>query len=144
MKNSNLPENQQSVRIFPGPLNKSCYQLPITPNMPHLVRIRFYNGNYSGQSVSPLFQFSIETTEMLSARNITILISQQNLPSERILFTSSHVLFICLIRISETVNPFISSIELRTLQQGMYPQAKPGTMLRMAARYDAGGNSTIR
>ncbi|GLJ59098.1 hypothetical protein SUGI_1492690 [Cryptomeria japonica] len=144
IRNSSMPEYQQSVRVFPGPLDKSCYQLPITPKVPHLARIWFYNGNYSVQSVSPLFRFSIETTEMLSVRNITSRISQLNLPSERILFSSSDALFICLIRTSETVTPFISAIELRTLQQGMYPQAKPGTILRMEARYDAGGNTTIR
>ncbi|XP_059071619.1 probable LRR receptor-like serine/threonine-protein kinase At5g48740 [Cryptomeria japonica] len=142
--NSSLPVYQQSVRVFPRPLSKSCYQLPITPKVPHLVRIWFYNGNYSGESGSLLFKFSIETTEMLSLRSIISRGSPLNLPSERILFSSGNALFICLIRTSETVNPFISAIELRTLQQGMYPQAKPGTMLRMDARYDAGGNSTIR
>ncbi|GLJ57875.1 hypothetical protein SUGI_1382850 [Cryptomeria japonica] len=144
IKNSSLPLYEQSLRVFPQPLNKSCYKLPITRNVPHLVRIWFYNGNYSGQPDLPIFKFSIETTGMLALRNISNRITQHNVSSEGILVSSGDVLFICLIRISEIVSPFITAIELRTLRQGMYPQVKPGTMLQMEARYDPGGNSTIR
>ncbi|XP_059072107.1 probable leucine-rich repeat receptor-like protein kinase At2g28990 [Cryptomeria japonica] len=144
IKNSSLPLYEQSLRVFPQPLNKFCYKLPITRNVPHLVRIWFYNGNYSGQPDLPIFKFSIETTGMLALRNISNRSTQHNVSSEGILVSSGDVLFICLIRISEIVSSFITAIELRTLRQGMYRQVKPGTMLQMEARYDPGGNSTIR
>jgi hypothetical protein len=54
------------------------------------------------------------------------------------------VLYICLIRTSETGDPFINAIELRTLSSGMYRQAKPGTLLSLASRYDIGANMSVR
>lgn len=45
---------------------------------------------------------------------------------------------------SEMVNPFISSVELRTLEQDMYPQAKPNIFLCMVGGYDPTGNSIVR
>ncbi|GLJ57870.1 hypothetical protein SUGI_1382800 [Cryptomeria japonica] len=144
IEDSSLPAYQQSLRVFPHPLNKSCYQLPITPNVPYLFRIRFYKGNYSGVPELPIFKYSIETTDMLSVANIIFQTPQENKTGERIFITSAKMLYICLIRTSELHNPFISAMELRTLRQGMYHQVKPGTMLRMEARYDAGGKSIIR
>ncbi|GLJ05674.1 hypothetical protein SUGI_0022790 [Cryptomeria japonica] len=34
-----------SLRVFPKPLNKSCYTLPLTPNVPHLLRLWFVDAN---------------------------------------------------------------------------------------------------
>ena len=54
------------------------------------------------------------------------------------------MLYICLIRDFDTDDPFINAIELRALQNGMYVQAKPGTMLHSVSRTDVGGQSMIR
>jgi hypothetical protein len=42
------------------------------------------------------------------------------------------------------IDPFINAIELRALQNGMYDQAKTGTMLILNSRKNGGGNSTLR
>jgi len=131
-----------TLRYFPLPLKKSCYKLPVTPDVPHLLRLWFVIGVYNGFGNSPSFQFSIETLGMLHVRNVTT-IDRESVYYSRILVSSGTVLYICLIRTSERDDPFISAIELRTLQDGMYAQAKPGTML-LTAFYDVGGNSTIR
>jgi hypothetical protein len=49
-----------------------------------------------------------------------------------------------MIRDFDTDDPFINAIELRALQNGMYGQAKPGTMLILNSRKNGGGNSTLR
>jgi hypothetical protein len=61
------------------------------------------------------------------------------------------MLYICMIRDFDTddpfinaIDPFINAIELRALQNGMYGQAKPGTMLILNSRKNGGGNSTLR
>ena len=64
--------------------------------------------------------------------------------NERIFVSSGKVLYVCLIRTSETDDPFINAIELRTLRDGMYTQAKPGTSLQAYRRVDFGGHSTVR
>ncbi|KAH9326582.1 hypothetical protein KI387_006760, partial [Taxus chinensis] len=144
INDSTVPVYQQTIRVFRQPLNKSCYQLPITPNVPHLFRIWFYKGNYTGLEELPSFMYSIETTDMLSLRTIKLQSPQNTISGERILVTSGEVLYICLIRASEIDDPFITAMELRTLRQGMYHQAQPGAMLSLEARYDTGGKSIIR
>eukprot|EP00253_Pinus_taeda_P017961 PITA_17961 len=131
------------MRYFPKPLNKSCYQLPVAPDVPHLLRLWFYAGNFSGYAdPSPYFAFSIETEDMLASRNVSV----NDVPSfyEHILVTKGRVLYICLVRTSETGDPFISAIEIRRLQHGMYTDAQPGTILFTVSRFDAGGNSMVR
>jgi hypothetical protein len=131
----------QTLRFFPKPLNKSCYQLPVTPDVPYLLRLWFAVGNYTGFQMLPSFAFSIETVDMLYVENVTAV--ESPLYYEYILFSSGRVLYICLIRTSEPDDPFISAIELRTFQDGMYPQAKPGTILWPSA-FNLGGNSVVR
>jgi hypothetical protein len=61
------------LRLFPKPLNKSCYQLPVAPDVPYLVRLWFAVGNYNGFKQFPSFAFSIETPgllAMISSRQI--------------------------------------------------------------------------
>ena len=55
-----------SLRFFPKPLNKSCYHLPVVSNLPHLLRLWFVIGNYSGFQTLPSFAYSIDTVDMLA------------------------------------------------------------------------------
>ena len=89
------------------------------------------------------FNVSIETPGMLAYRNITIESYSDPTSSIRILASSGRVLYICFIRTSENNDPFVNAIQLRTLGNGMYEQAKPGTMLILNSRKNGGGNSTL-
>ncbi|XP_059064578.1 probable LRR receptor-like serine/threonine-protein kinase At2g28960 [Cryptomeria japonica] len=56
---------------------------------------------------------------------------------------SSNVLYVCLIRTSDSSDPFISAIELRSLSGSLYEaQVKPGLMLSSISRYDLGAQSS--
>lgn len=142
--NATLPSYLQRLRFFPKPLNKSCYRLPVSPNVPFLLRLWFSLGNYSGFSGSyPNFIYSIETSGLLIYSTMSDSIPDPfNL--EGIYVSSGEVLYVCLIRSRDADDPFINAIELRTLLNGMYSQAKSGTMLHMKARADLGGNSIVR
>eukprot|EP01018_Ginkgo_biloba_P040774 Gb_37625 [translate_table: standard] len=135
-----LPPYLQTVRYFPVPLNKSCYQLPVTPNATYLVRLWFVYANYNRKLKFPLFSVSLETRGMLF---VFYTDPKQQLWSEQILAGSSDVLSICFIRTPDNDDPFISSIELRRLSPGMYPQVKPGTMLNVILRSDTGYSPTL-
>eukprot|EP00253_Pinus_taeda_P010018 PITA_10018 len=132
-----------TLRFFPKPLNKSCYQLPVTPNVPYLLRTWSVIGNYTGSEKFADFFLSVETPGMLF-QTVSTIKTNDPYGFELIFVSSGRVLCICLIRTSETDDPFISAIELRTLEKGMYPQAKPGTALWILARKDVGGNSLLR
>lgn len=143
--NATLPSYLQRLRFFPKPLNKSCYRLPVSPNVPVLLRLWFSLGNYSGFSGSyPNFNYSIETSGLLIHSKMPDSIPDPHFNFEGIYVSSGEVLYVCLIRSRDADDPFINAIELRTLQNGMYSQAKSGTMLSKKARADLGGNSTVR
>eukprot|EP00253_Pinus_taeda_P032856 PITA_32856 len=130
-----------SFRYFPEALNKSCYQLPVAPDVPYLLRLWF-----PPRRKSQFFTFSIETVDMLAQRNVTL---DPDIPIlyEFILVTKGRVLYICLVRTDYTYangDPSISAIEMRRLQEGMYINAQPGTILATLSRSDFGGNSTVR
>eukprot|EP00253_Pinus_taeda_P011125 PITA_11125 len=133
-----------TLRFFPMPLNKSCYQLNVAPNVPYLLRLVFAPGNYSGFKQLPGFAFSIETLGLLAFGNVTLQNRYKPYIYETILVSPGTTLHICLIRTSLTDDPFISTIELRPLLDGMYSQVKPGTMLSLIRRTDVGGKSDIR
>eukprot|EP00253_Pinus_taeda_P008326 PITA_08326 len=130
------------LRLFPKPLNKSCYQLPVSPNVPYLLRLWFAVGNYDGFTELPSFSFSIETPGLLAVVQRTTRDVDAHY-NERIFVSSGTVLCVCLIRTSESDDPFISAIELRTFQDDMYGEVKPGTM-SWPGTYDVGGESPIR
>eukprot|EP00253_Pinus_taeda_P034358 PITA_34358 len=132
-----------TLRFFPNPLNKYCYQFTMTPNVPYLLRTWSVIGNYTGSEKFADFLISVETPGMLS-QTVSTIKTKDPYGFELIFVSAGRVLYICLIRSSETDDPFISAIELRTLEKGMYPQAKPGTALWILARKDVGGNSLLR
>eukprot|EP00253_Pinus_taeda_P035970 PITA_35970 len=143
----NVSEKSYGLRFFPKPLNKSCYHLPVEPHVPYLVRLSFSTlwsivRNYSGLQTEMSFAFSIETKGTLYMRNLSVPNVGKRY-AERILASSGTVLYICLVRTLESDDPFISAIELRKLEEGMYGQVKPGTILKYIWRTDIGGNSGI-
>ncbi|KAH9327940.1 hypothetical protein KI387_000048, partial [Taxus chinensis] len=143
INDTSLPFYFQTVRVFSKPLNKSCYKLPVIPHVPHLLRAWFYGGTFNGLQQMPRFDISIETMDTLSEINVPVQRTQKPVNGERILVTAGEVVFFCLIRNSDQEDDlFISAIELRTLEKGMYDVVKPGLMLRRLQRYDMGGQST--
>jgi hypothetical protein len=143
--NASSPSYLQRLRFFPKPLNKSCYRLPVAPNVPYLLRIWFSVGNYRRFSGSyPSFTLTIETPGLLINGRLPNVVVQDPFIHEGIYVISGMVLYICLIRTSDTDDPFINAIELRTLQNGMYSQANSGTMLSLKSRENVGGNSIVR
>lgn len=143
--NATLPSYLQRLRFFPKPLNKSCYRLPVSPNVPFLLRLWFSLGNYSGFSGSyPNFNYSIETSGLLIHSTMSDSLPDPYIIHEGIYVSSGEVLYVCLIRSRDADDPFINAIELRTLQNGMYSQAKSDRMLFKSGRADLGGNSIVR
>ncbi|GLJ05834.1 hypothetical protein SUGI_0026370 [Cryptomeria japonica] len=142
INNATSPFYLQSARVFPYPTNKSCFEIPLTPNIPHLLRLWFNAGNFNGLQQIPRFDLSYETTDMLSMGQVRF--EQMPAWGERVLVSSGNVVYVCLIRKSDEDNLFISAIELRTLEKGMYDVVKPGQWLRLLLRTDAGANSASR
>eukprot|EP00253_Pinus_taeda_P030649 PITA_30649 len=132
-----------SLRYFPKPLRKSCYQFPVAPNVPYLLRTWFAIGNYTGFQRQPSFGLSYETLGMLSYVYVP---PPFGIPlfHENVITSLGTVLYHCFIRTSETDDPFVNAIELRPLKEGMYRLAKPGRSLRNLERFDLAGIDNVR
>ncbi|XP_057812621.1 probable LRR receptor-like serine/threonine-protein kinase At1g67720 [Cryptomeria japonica] len=141
---SSIPYHLQSLRHFSKPLNKSCYSLPLNINVTYLVRLWFLFGNYNGIQELPSFNVSVETQGILIQKIQSI--TSPEIPEvtrEMIITSSTNVIYVCLIRTSDSSDPFISAIELRSLSGGLYEaQMKPGMMLSSISRYDVGAQSS--
>ncbi|GLJ05532.1 hypothetical protein SUGI_0019700 [Cryptomeria japonica] len=142
----NTPFYMQSLRFFPKPLNKSCYRLPVSPNVNYLLRLWFPFGNYKESQKLPSFNASFETEGLLTQKVQSINYAQTiQWTSEKILTSPNGILYVCLIRTVEDSDPFVSAIQLRSLVSGMYSfQVRPGIMLSCLARHDLGNNSPGR
>ncbi|XP_059064814.1 leucine-rich repeat receptor-like serine/threonine-protein kinase At2g14510 [Cryptomeria japonica] len=117
----NTPFHMQSMRLFPKPLNKSCYRLPVNPNVNYLLRLWFLFDYYDQSTNLPSFNVSFETEGLLTQK-IQAIKSAQDIEwtSEKILRSPNGVLYVCLIRTSDDSDPFVSAIQLRSLLSGMY------------------------
>jgi hypothetical protein len=96
--NANLPSYLQNLRLFPMPLKKACYQLPVALNVSYLIRASFVVGNNDGYQA--LFAFSIETSGMLWREEMVI--NYDPISYENILVSSGRVLCVCLKRSGDT------------------------------------------
>ncbi|XP_059064835.1 probable LRR receptor-like serine/threonine-protein kinase At1g67720 [Cryptomeria japonica] len=141
----NTPFHMQSLRFFPKPLNKSCYRLPVSPNVNYLLRLWFLFGNYKESQKLPSFNVSFETKGLTQKVQSINYAQTVQWTSEKILTSPNGILHVCLIRTAEDSDPFVSAIQLRSLVSGMYSlQVKPGIMLSGLARHDLGNNSPRR
>ncbi|XP_057813425.2 probable LRR receptor-like serine/threonine-protein kinase At1g67720 isoform X2 [Cryptomeria japonica] len=138
----NTPFHMQSLRFFPRPLNKSCYRLPVSPNVNYLLRLWFLFGDYKKFQTVPSFNFSVETEGFVTHRTKTVIYAHVPRITDMILTSPNGVFQVCLIRSFDDTDPFISAIQLRSLVSGMYSlQVKPGIMLHTIGRYDLGNKS---
>jgi hypothetical protein len=86
----------------------------------------------------------IDVVDMLFVQNVTAE-THDPFNYEYILLTSGRAKYICLVRTSETHDPFISGIELRRLEDGMYVDGwDVSSLLVLESRVDAGGNLIVR
>ncbi|KAG2329846.1 hypothetical protein Bca52824_001026 [Brassica carinata] len=102
-----------TLRYFPtGQTN--CYtNIPVAKRQKTLVRTKFYYENYDGNFSPPSFDLSLLNNE------------ETFYYSELIFSPGNESISVCLLRTSPSDNPFISSIEVYSLDDGMYADLGP-------------------
>lgn len=114
-------EHQKTLRSFPDG-SRNCYTLPSTTGKKYLVRATFTYGNYDGLNKSQdgsLFLFGLHIgVNFWDAVNFT----NWGVPiwKEVLTVAPSNNISVCLINFGSGT-PFISTLELRPLQDMMYP-----------------------
>ncbi|KAL0847256.1 hypothetical protein Bca101_020502 [Brassica carinata] len=129
-----------TLRYFPTG-ESNCYKIPVTKGGKVLVRTMFYYGNYDGKFSSPRFSVVFE-----GKHRGTVSISSAFEPYtlELIFSPASGETSVCFVRTSSSSNPFVSSIEVADLADGMYDELGPGEGLFYQQRRAYGTTEVIR
>jgi hypothetical protein len=129
----------RNVRSFGGgDGTRSCYTLrSLVFGLKYLIRAMFLYANYDGLNRSPTFDVYIGVNYWQ-----TVNISEGDMPviAEIITVISGDSLQVCLVN-TGSGTPFISSLELRPLQNKLYPQADASRALVLAGRANAGAST---
>nr|PNR58102.1 hypothetical protein PHYPA_005097 [Physcomitrium patens] len=120
---------QNTIRKFPGPRNKSCYMLPVVRNKTYLVRAGFIP-----QNPPPEFDIFIEATRIKTVDSFNGDVVEVVLKATR------DDMYVCLVRTDPSDVPYISSLELRPLDPGMYALVEKGYYLLRMDRKNFGAD----
>ncbi|RDX77365.1 LRR receptor-like serine/threonine-protein kinase IOS1, partial [Mucuna pruriens] len=120
------------VRSFPSGV-RNCYRINVTSGNRYLIRATFFYGNYDGLNQTPQFDLHLganiwDTVKFLNASLSTI--------SEIIYTPSLDYIYPCLVD-TGTGTPFISALELRTLNHASYVTPSAESLVN-PWRYDLG------
>ncbi|XP_024009372.1 uncharacterized protein At1g24485 [Eutrema salsugineum] len=134
-----------TLRYFPSGQSNCYTNIPVTKRKKTLVRTKFYYENYDGNFSPPSFDLvydgkhrdSVEITESLLNDEKTFYYS------ELISTPSNESISVCLFRTSPADNPFISSIEVYSLDVGMYADLGPNEGLITRQRTTCGAKESI-
>lgn len=128
----------QSLRYFPPDNKKYCYTLNTTERTRYLVRATFLYGNFDDSSAYPKFSLYLDTTRWAT---ITIATATDIYVEEIILRAASSAISVCVLDASTGI-PFISTLELRVLNDSMYAtDFEEDFFLKVTARINFGASS---
>lgn len=131
-------QQYQSLRYFPPDNNKYCYTLNTTERTRYLVRATFLYGNFDNSSAYPKFKLYLDTTRWAT---ITIATATDIIVEEIILRAASSAINVCVLDASTGI-PFISTLELRVLNDSMYAtDFEEDFFLKVTARINFGASS---
>ncbi|KAG0630485.1 hypothetical protein M758_1G181600 [Ceratodon purpureus] len=118
-----------TIRKFSGPRNKSCYTLPVTKNVTYLIRMSFIS-----QNPPPKFDIVVEAMRIRSVDSFN------GDYVEVVLKATRDDMYVCLLRTASADVPYISSLELRPLESGMYALVEKGYYLSHIDRTNFGAD----
>ncbi|WOK91455.1 senescence-induced receptor-like serine/threonine-protein kinase [Canna indica] len=139
-----LEDQLLTLRSFPD-APRSCYSLkPVIPNKKFLVRATFFYGNYDGKNSSNIkFDLHIDVNFW---QTVNITDPANGCFLEAVVVSLGNSISVCLIN-TGSGTPFISALDLRPLQDDMYPAANTTQYLNYAFRVNVGpdiGSSLVR
>ncbi|XP_061336892.1 nodulation receptor kinase-like [Gastrolobium bilobum] len=119
--------SNENFRLFNIVKGKRCYNLPTIENKIYLIR-----GTFPFDSLNSSFDVSIGVTPLGAVRSSSL----QDLEIEGVFRATKNYIDFCLVK--GEVNPFISLLELRPLQEE-YLDGLPNSVLKLISRNNLGG-----
>ncbi|KAF3783599.1 Uncharacterized protein EJ110_NYTH19475 [Nymphaea thermarum] len=117
VRNSDTYDSElNSLRYFPSQ-KKSCYVIRgVATGRKHMVRASFFYGNYDGKSSSPSFDLQFDGNPW-----VTVFTSSSESYYREVIYAPKRdKISVCVARTSPDQIPFISTLEIRELEMGMY------------------------
>ncbi|XP_019099844.1 PREDICTED: uncharacterized protein At1g24485-like [Camelina sativa] len=133
----NLTEPINNLRYFSSGQTNCYTNIPATKGGKTLVRTLFYYGNYDKKSSPPSFNV------VYDGKHLDNVVTDSLFVSEVIYAPASENISVCLIRTSPSDDTFISSIEVYSLDAGMYDDLGPDEGLVLRQRYAYGAKELI-
>nr|XP_025877734.1 putative leucine-rich repeat receptor-like protein kinase At2g19210 [Oryza sativa Japonica Group] len=116
-------EQEKTLRSFPDG-QRNCYTIPSTSGKKYLIRTTFTYGNYDGLRSSEngsLFLFGLHIgVNFWTTVNLTKQDSSDTIWKEVLTVAPDEFIYVCLVNFGSGT-PFISALELRQLDDPMYP-----------------------
>ncbi|RDY01350.1 putative leucine-rich repeat receptor-like protein kinase, partial [Mucuna pruriens] len=128
-----------TLRVFPT-RNKNCYSIKVGKGEKILTRASFYYGNYDNKFSPPVFDLQFDGNFWATVNTS----SYYYVDYEAIYVTKGNFTSICVAQTKPNQFPFISSLEVRSLDPTMYTHVDSNHALILQWRYAFGGNQTIR
>jgi hypothetical protein len=133
-----LSQQLEYVRSFPKGV-RNCYRINVTSGTKYLIRATFYYGNYDNENYLPQF-------DLLLGANLWAKVKLTNatytIRGEIIYTSSQDYIQPCLVNTGKGT-PFISAIELRTLNNDDYVSYSAKSVLSVFGRYDYGSITNL-
>lgn len=129
---NNLNQGKESARIFNIKSGKRCYSLTTVKNQDYLIRGSFPAGETEGT------QFTVS----ISVTPLGLVNSLEDLVVEGIFRAADSYTDFCLVH--GNGDPYISSLELRPLNDSKYLKDRSSSILKLVNRIDLGGIGETR
>ncbi|KAL2967824.1 hypothetical protein AAZX31_16G195500 [Glycine max] len=128
-----------TLRVFTN-RKKNCYSIRVGKGEKILTRASFYYGNYDDKFSPPVFDLQFDGNYWATVNTS----SYYYVDYEAIYVTKGNFTSICVAQTRPNQFPFISSLEVRSLDPKMYSHVDSNHALILKWRYASGGNQTIR
>ncbi|KAI9087341.1 hypothetical protein K1719_030661 [Acacia pycnantha] len=128
-----------TLRAFPT-LKKNCYTVNVGEGQKVLVRASFFYGNYDGKDSPPTFELHFDGIFWATVNTSSL----SGVYHEAIYITKKNTTSVCVAQIFKDQIPFISGLEIRSLEMSMYSLVDSGRALFLSLRANSGANFTTR
>ncbi|KAG4380685.1 hypothetical protein GLYMA_16G219300v4 [Glycine max] len=129
-----------TLRVFTN-RKKNCYSIRVGKGEKILTRASFYYGNYDDKFSPPVFDLQFDGNYWATVNTSSY---YYYVDYEAIYVTKGNFTSICVAQTRPNQFPFISSLEVRSLDPKMYSHVDSNHALILKWRYASGGNQTIR
>ncbi|OWM89341.1 uncharacterized protein At1g24485-like [Punica granatum] len=130
-----------TLRVFTSG-KKNCYVLEGEKGAKLLVRASFFYGNYDGKSSPPSFGLQIDGNDWVKV--VTDMETETYIYYELIYVSKGDSISMCLVQTDSSQYPFISALEVRTLESPMYRNFDANQALSLVGRHAFGAVKSIR